>query len=81
MFIDNEVIKKVHGEEKYDKFAIAAILFDVSFKGALCSLLESKVLKGCESCNLKYICSGIDEMVEDYTDRTTVVTNSFRFGN
>lgn len=79
MFIDNAVVKKLEGEEGYDKFAIAAALFEVSFKGCACSLRVSKVLSSCEGCNLKHICQGIDAMVEDYIERTTVVTNSFRF--
>jgi hypothetical protein len=40
MFIDNAVTKSFEGEERYDKFAIASTLCDMSFKGADCSLLE-----------------------------------------
>lgn len=36
------------------------------------------VLKSCEGCNLKYICQGLDEIVEEYVERTSVATNSFR---
>jgi hypothetical protein len=79
MFVDNSVVKKFEGEDKYDKFAIASTLFDVSFIGAACSLIESQVLNSCECCNLKYMCRRIDEIVEDYTDGTTVVTSSFKF--
>jgi hypothetical protein len=79
MFVDNAVIKEFDCERKYDKFVIAGAIFEMSFKGAVCSFLESNVLNGCESCNLKYICKGIDEMVDEYIERTTVVTNSFRF--
>jgi hypothetical protein len=80
MLLDHEVVKNLEGDQVYDKFAIASTVFGVSFKGATCSLIESKVLKSCESCNLRYICSGIDELVEAYTNKTTVVTNSFNFG-
>ena len=79
MFVDNQVVKKFEGEERYDKFSIASTLFDVSFKGASCSVIESQVLKSCDGCNLKYLCRKIDEVVEDYADKTTVVTDSFRF--
>jgi hypothetical protein len=79
MFVDNAVTKKFEGEERYDKFAIASTMFDVSFKGASCSVIESEVLKSCEGCNLKFLCKKIDEVIEEYKDRTTVVTSSFSF--
>jgi hypothetical protein len=79
MFVDNAVVKKFEGEDRYDRFAIASTMFDVSFKGASCSVIESKVLKSCEGCNLKFLCKKIDEVVEDYREKTTVVTNSFNF--
>ncbi len=79
MFIDNAVVKKFEGEDRYDRFAIASTMFDVSFKGASCSVIESKVMKNCEGCNLKYLCGKIDEVVKDYTENTTVVTNNFNF--
>ncbi|MDP4146647.1 MAG: hypothetical protein Q8936_19585 [Bacillota bacterium] len=81
MFVDNTVVKKFEGEDRYDRFAIASTMFDVSFKGATCSVIESKVLKNCEGCNLKFLCKKIDEVVEDYIDKTTVVTNGFKFEN
>jgi hypothetical protein len=79
MFIDNAVTKKFEGEECYDKFAIASTMFDVSFKGASCSLIESQVLRSCEGCNLKFMCRRIDGIVEEYRKKTTVVTSSFNF--
>lgn len=80
MFIDNVVRKKFEDGEKYDKFAIASTILGVSFEGAECSLIESQVLSSCQSCNLRYICRRLDEVVEDYTDKTTVVASSFNFG-
>ncbi len=81
MFIDNAVVKKIEGEDRYDRFAIASTMFDVSFKGASCSVIESQVLKNCDGCNLKHLCRKIDEVVQDYTEKTMVVTNSFSFNN
>jgi hydrogenase maturation factor len=81
MFIDNAVVKKFEGEDRYDRFAIAGSLFDVSFKGASCSVIESQVLKSCEVCNLNYMCRRIDEIIEEYTKKTTVVTDSFNFNS
>jgi hypothetical protein len=79
MFVDNAVVKGFEGEQRYDKFAMAFTMFDVSFKGATCSVIESQVLKDCESCNLKYLCRKIDEVVKDYVEKTTIVTESFSF--
>ena len=79
MFIDNAVVKKFEGENRYDRFAIASTMFDVSFKGASCSVIESNVFKNCEGCNLRYFCNKIDEIVQEYIEKTTVVTNSFSF--
>jgi hypothetical protein len=81
MFVDNQVVKKFEGEERYDRFSIASTLFDVSFKGASCSVIESQVLKSCEGCNLKYLCKKIDEVVDEYIEKTTVVAADFNFGN
>ena len=81
MFVDNAVVKKIEGEDRYDRFAIASTMFDVSFKGATCSVIESQVLKSCQGCNLRYLCNKIDEVVQDYTEKTIVVTNSFSFNN
>jgi hypothetical protein len=80
MFTDNAVTKKFEGEERYDRFAIASTLFDVSFKGTSCSVIESQVLKSCDGLNLKFLCRKIDEVIEEYTEKTTVVANSFSFG-
>lgn len=80
MFVDNVVVKKFEGEDRYDRFSIASTLFDVSFRGASCSVIESQVLKNCSTCNLRYLCEKIDEIIQDYTEKTTAVTNSFSFG-
>lgn len=81
MFVDTLVVKKFEGEERYDKLAIASTILDVSFKGATCSVIESQVLKSCDGCNLKYLCSKIDEVVEEFTEKTTRVTESFSFSS
>jgi hypothetical protein len=79
MFVDNAVVKKFEGEDRYDRFAIISTMFYVSFKRASCSVIESQVLKSCDGCNLKFLCRKIDEVIEDYTEKTTVVSNSFKF--
>lgn len=79
MFLDNQVVKNCDGEERYDKFALAAAIMDLSFKGSACSILESRIVSSCERCNLKFLCRKIDEVVEEYIEKTTVVTESFNF--
>jgi hypothetical protein len=44
-----------------------------------CPLLEEGIIKDCHGCNLKCICDGIDEIVEDYVDKTTKGVSSFKF--
>jgi hypothetical protein len=81
MFVDNQVVKIFEGDRKYDKFAIASTLFAVSFKGSVCSVRESQVLKSCDSCNLKYLCRNIDGLIEDYINETTVVSSEYNFSD
>ena len=42
-----------------------------------CSLMDQNVIKDCESCSLKFICDGIDGLVDDYIKKTTKVVSSF----
>jgi hypothetical protein len=81
MFIDNAVIKEFEGERRYDKFAIASTLFDVSFKGATCSVMVSQSANNCDACELNYLCNRVDEIIEEYIDKTTMVTDTFNFGS
>lgn len=79
MLVDNEFVKKFDGEERYDKKPIAASLYDISFKGDTCSLLEMQQSEECGDCILKAICRRIDEVLEEFTKKTTVVKESFSF--
>lgn len=81
MFVDNEIVKKIDGEERYDKRSIASILYDISFKGAECSALELQTLDGCGNCSFKVLCEGIDEVVKEFREKTTIVKESFTFGD
>lgn len=80
MLMDSAVKKSFDGEERYDKFVIAGALLGMSFNGASCSLIESQVPNNCQSCNLRYIYKKVVEIVEDYTNKTTVTSSSFSFG-
>ncbi|WP_270566244.1 hypothetical protein [Clostridium beijerinckii] len=44
-----------------------------------CSLLEDEILDKCQGCSLRYICDGIDQVVEDYMEKTTEIVNDFSF--
>lgn len=79
MFVDNKVVKRFKEEERYDRFAIASTLFDVSFQGDSCSVIEAQVLKNCQGCNLEFLCKKIDEAIEEYREKTTVVMAKFKF--
>lgn len=81
MYVDNSVVKKFDGKESYDKFSIASTLYDVSLKGARCSLIEAMVLENCESCTLRYMCRKVDEIIEKVNESATIVTKIFNFTN
>lgn len=44
-----------------------------------CSLIEERILDKCIGCSLKYICDGIDQVADDYNEKTTAVINDFNF--
>jgi len=79
MFPDTQLVKKFDGEERYDKFVLAGALSDISFNGVTCSLLEEEIISDCEHCRLNYLCNSIENVIEDYTSKTTVVTGKFNF--
>lgn len=81
MFVDNGLVEKFGGEERHNRFAIASTMFDASFKGAACIVIESQMLQSYDGCNLKILHRKIDEVVEAYKEETTVATNSFNFEN
>jgi hypothetical protein len=81
MFVDNNVLKELDDELVYDRFAIASTMVDVSLRGATCSIIEAQVMKDCTNCNLKYICKKLDGIAQEYAKKTTVIIDSFSFGN
>lgn len=73
---------KINSEETqvYDKKEIALAIRNSTVDDELtCSLIEDGILNKCEGCSLKYICDGIDKVVDDYVEKTTKVINSFNF--
>lgn len=64
----------------FDKKQIALAIRNSTFNDELrCSLLDDGILNKCEGCSLKYICDGIDGVVDNYVDKTTEVVNNFTF--
>ncbi|OOP72127.1 hypothetical protein [Clostridium beijerinckii] len=66
--------------EVFDKKQIALAIRNSTFNDELkCSLLENGILDKCLGCSLKYICDGIDQVVDNYVEKTTEVVNNFNF--
>lgn len=75
--IDNK-IKIAEEGEVFDKKEIALAIRNSTYNDELkCSLMEENIIKDCDSCSLKFICDGIDGLVDDYISKTTKVVNSF----
>ena len=71
-------IKITEEEEVYDILAIALALRNSTYDDELkCSLMEQNIIKNCESCSLKFICDGIDALLDDYIKKITNVVSSF----
>ena len=71
-------IKITEEGEVYDILAIALAIINLTYDDELkCSLMEQNIIKNCESCSLKFICEGIDALLDDYIKKTTNVVSSF----
>ena len=71
-------IKITEEGEVYDILAIALAIRNLTYDDELkCSLMEQNIIKNCESCSLKFICEGIDALLDDYIKKTTNVVSSF----
>ena len=71
-------IKITEEEEVYDILAIALAIRNSTYDDELkCSLMEQNIIKNWESCSLKFICEGIDALLDDYIKKTTNVVSSF----
>ena len=78
--IRDEIIMKSQERKVFDKKQMALAIRKSTFDDELrCSLLDDGILNKCEGCSLKYICDGIDQVVDDYVKKTTEVINSFNF--
>lgn len=71
-------IKITEEGEVYDILAIALAIRNLTYDDELkCSLMEQNIIKNCESCSLKFICEGIDALLDDYIKKITNVVSSF----
>lgn len=78
--VKDEIKMKSQEGEVFDKKQIALAIRNSTINDELkCSLLANDIINKCGDCNLKYICDGIDEVVDSYVDKTTQVVNSFNF--
>jgi len=78
--VKDEIKMVAEGNEIFDKKQIALAIKNSTLNDEMsCSILKERIIKSCESCSLKCICEGIDEIVEDYVYKTTKVVNSFSF--
>ncbi|OOM07215.1 hypothetical protein [Clostridium saccharobutylicum] len=78
--IRNEIKIKSEEGELFDKKQIALAIRNSTFEDDLkCSLLEDGILDKCQGCSLKYICNGIDQVVDSYMEKTTEIVNNFNF--
>ena len=71
-------IKITEEGEVYDRLSIALAIRNSTYNDELnCSLMEQNIIKNCESCSLKFICEGIDALLDDYIKKITNVVSSF----
>ncbi|MBL4933038.1 hypothetical protein [Clostridium paridis] len=78
--IEDRITVISEGNQSFDKMQIALAIKNSTYEDNLsCSLLENNIVDGCEGCNLKKICSGIEEISKEYYDRTTGVVGTFSF--
>jgi hypothetical protein len=78
--VKDEIKMKSQEGECFDKKQIALAIRNSTFDDDLCcSLLDQGILDKCQGCNLKYICDGIDQVVDSYLDKTTEVVSDFNF--
>ena len=77
-FMISNKIKITEEGEAYDRLEIALAIRNSTYNDDLkCSLMEQNIIKNCDTCSLKFICNGIDRLVDDYIKRTTKVVSSF----
>lgn len=78
--VKNEIKMNSEEGEVFDKKQIALAIRNSTLDDELkCSLLEDGIMCNCIGCSLKYICDGIDQVVDNYKEKTTAVVTNFNF--
>ncbi|MEQ8156110.1 MAG: hypothetical protein ABRQ25_14665 [Clostridiaceae bacterium] len=78
--IKDSITVTTEGSQSFDKLQLALAISNSTYEDELsCSLLENNVIQDCGVCNLKDICSGIDQVAKNYYDSTTGIVNTFNF--
>jgi len=78
--IKDKITVTAEGSQSFDKMQVALAIRNSTYEDNLsCSLLENNVLEGCERCNLRDICRGIEEIAESYYESTAEVLEKFSF--
>ncbi|MBY6809344.1 hypothetical protein [Clostridium botulinum] len=64
--------------ECFDKKQIALAIRNATLDDSMeCSLINDGITSGCESCSLKFICDGIEDLSDEYIEHTTKVVSTF----
>ena len=80
IMVSDPIVRNPRKNVTFDKMQIAAAIRNSTFDDSLgCTLIDNAILKNCETCNLKAICKGIEDLAQDYLVSTTKVISSFTF--
>ena len=78
--IKDNIFLATEDKKGIDKVQLAIAIRNSTYGVKLrCSLLEDGVVNGCDGCNLKFICEGLEDVAQDYLECTTKIINSFSF--
>ena len=78
--IKDNIISATEDKKGIDKMQIAIAIRNSTYGAEIgCYLLEDGVVNGCDGCNLKFICEGLEDVALDYLESTTKIINSFSF--
>ncbi|WP_252225472.1 hypothetical protein [Clostridium sp. ZBS2] len=78
--IKNNIKICSEGNDCFDKKQIALAIRNATLDDSMeCSLIEDGIISGCESCSLKFICDGIEDLSDEYIEHTTKVVSTFNF--
>ncbi|MBE6063701.1 MAG: hypothetical protein E7207_09180 [Clostridium butyricum] len=78
--VNDEIKMKNYKCDTFDKKQIALAIRNSTLGDELeCSIRSDGIIKSCDDCSLKSICSGIDKVREEYIESTSTVVKEFNF--